>query len=107
MFKKLKKLFYGKKILPVKDPMDWTLTESSTPWIANTYCRSCTSQTYHRERMAGICNQCGGFMNFADTSWRASRQIWNGDSWVWQHKYGDGPENYTINTCRIYEEYSL
>lgn len=80
--------------IPIKDPMDWRLTENSKEWHTTTYCFFCRSTTEHSERMSGICNSCGshGYM-FQN---RSSRQIWNGKKWVLQRKYGNGPKDYEI-----------
>lgn len=109
MFCKIKEVFFGKKnkkILSVKDPMDWSLTESSTAWLTTHYCPVCFSQIFHREIMSRICNKCGSKRDLLYCT-RASRQIWNGENWVWQHKYGDSPSDYTINNSGVRDEYLI
>jgi hypothetical protein len=44
--------------------------------------------------MSGICGRCGSKKGV--DRWRSSRMIWVGDKWVIQHKYGDGPGDYTL-----------
>lgn len=80
--------------LPAHDPMDWRVTVTSDSWDTNRYCENCFSDTNYRDHMSGICSKCGskkGVMNY-----RSTRSIWNGDKWVKQHKYGDGPTDFTI-----------
>lgn len=80
--------------MPVKDPMDWRLTENSRAWFTTTYCSYCRHTTEHLEKMSGICNSCrshGGLIRY-----RSGREIWNGRKWVLQRKYGNGPKDYEI-----------
>jgi hypothetical protein len=81
-------------LMPAKDPMDWTLTKNSSEWTTDRYCPRCKNSTTHRERMADICNNCGFFGNM--TKYRSYRKIWNGEKWVWQYKYRNGPKDYEI-----------
>lgn len=84
----------AKAPLPAKDPMDWTLTASSGEWNTDQYCPQCKHSTTHREKMADICNHCGhlgGMMRY-----RSYRKIWNGEKWVCQMKYGNGPKDYEL-----------
>lgn len=81
-------------ILPAKDPMDWRLTKNSTEWETDQYCENCKKRTAHREKMSDICNGCGHFGNME--RYRSSRKIWNGEKWVIQRKYSNGPKGYTI-----------
>ena len=86
--------------MPIKDPMDWRLTENSKEWHTTTYCSFCRHTTEHLEIMSNICNSCGshGRMN----EYRSGREIWNGRQWVLQRKYGNGPKDY-----EILEDYTL
>jgi len=76
------------------DPMDWRQTDTSTVWKTGTYCANCFAWTHHEDRMAEICHECGS--NKSVNSYRSSRKIWDGHKWVTQHKYGDGPKDFTI-----------
>ena len=91
--------FIGKllKPMPPKDPTDWTLTRNSKKWRGNSYCPNCKLSTEHSERMAEICNKCGHHSAELLYRRRSSRKIWNGNKWVIQHKYGNGPEDYTVS----------
>lgn len=80
--------------MPPKDPMDWSLTENSRGWITDQYCPKCKKSTTHKEVMASICNGCGHYGSM--TKYRVSREIWDGEKWVIQVKYGNGPDEYTI-----------
>lgn len=81
-------------VLPAKDPMDWKLTQNSGAWETDTYCPNCRHYTIHEERMSDLCNNCGHFGNMA--KYRSCRKIWNGEKWVLQFKYGNGPTDYSI-----------
>ena len=87
-------IFFKKKKLIKKDPMDFTLTESSTCWQSEYYCPQCKKKVCHSEIMADICNSCGYF------GWllvsRVKRKIYNGEKWVWQYKYGNNKRDYEI-----------
>jgi len=75
---------------PIKDPLDFSLTESSTQWQREDYCPRCKATLRHEERMAQICNSCGGrWKSYTDPQTRVYRQIWNGERWVYQCKYSD------------------
>lgn len=73
-------------LLP-KDPKDFTLTKSSTPWHIDEYfCAKCLNSTSHEEYMADVCNSCGEM--WAQRLYgRSVRKIWNGQKWIWQYKY--------------------
>lgn len=83
--------------MSAKDPMDWTLTPNSRPWEYNRYCPQCKQETTHKERMSEICGKCGYFDEFLIFRKRVSRQIWDGEKWVIQHKYNNGPDGYEIS----------
>lgn len=93
MFKLIKKIF---KIIekPVKDPMDWSLTKSSTNWITDQYCPQCKSTTGHEDRMSNICHNCGFMGNMRN--YRSYRKIWNGSKWVRQFKYSNLDKDYIL-----------
>jgi hypothetical protein len=77
-------------ILPVKDPNDYTLTESSTGWEGHVaWCTTCKTGRSHQEFMADCCNSCGRFhtMQYYGAS---TRYIWNGMKWVRQIKHKSG-----------------
>jgi len=74
--------------LPAKDPLDFTLTKSSTQWLTEDACPHCKAMIEHRECMAHICNSCGGRWNWEPLR-RVYRQIWSGERWVYQCKYSD------------------
>jgi len=107
MIKYLKNLFQTKtisikesaKILPAKDPMDWTLTESSKPWNTESYCPLCKASTTINEVITNICNTCGGHTSPFQmlNLHRSIRKIWDGEKWVVQRKYGNGEKDYTIH----------
>jgi hypothetical protein len=80
--------------MPIKDPMDWSLTKNSIEWYTTTYCKFCRHTTEHREKMSNICNSCGSHGDMC--RFRSSRQIWNGRKWVLQRKYGNGPKDFEI-----------
>jgi len=81
-------------VLPAKDPMDWKLTENSGKWSTDQYCPKCKHWTTHEEKMSSLCNTCGHFGNMQKfQSWR---NIWNGEKWVLQFKYGNEPTDYSI-----------
>jgi hypothetical protein len=82
--------------LPAKDPMDWTLTSSSSEWNTGEYCINCKGWTNHADRMSGICHQCGSKKGVRH--WRSARKIWDGRQWCVQFKYGDGANEYTIES---------
>jgi hypothetical protein len=80
--------------LSPKDPLDWSLTASSTAWATDEYCPQCHATIGHSEIMANICNTCGhhgglGINSLAFQKMRSFRRIWDGDKWVWQYKYGN------------------
>lgn len=100
MFGFIKKLFgikiQPKEPLPPKDPMDWSLTPSSTDWNVESYCPNCESKTKHEDLMSSICSACGYFDQYLIFKKRVTRKIWNGTKWVVQRKYGNGPKDYTL-----------
>lgn len=79
--------FLVKDPLPVKDPKDYTLTESSTEWSSGKYCPRCKDWIGHLEFMASICNSCGGTFNILQVKHKSVRKIWNGSKWVRQYRY--------------------
>lgn len=86
-----------KEPMSPKDPMDWRLTPNSKPWDTERYCPQCKSPTTHRERMSYICNSCGYMSIILLTGQgRVFREIWDGEKWVWQYKYGNGTNDYEI-----------
>ena len=93
MFFFWKRLFRKKPMGP-KDPMDFRLTENSREWWTSTYCPHCKKATGHHEQMAGICNGCGGFGDMG--RYRSSREIWDGEKWVIQRKYGNRPADCVV-----------
>lgn len=82
--------------LPAKDPMDWSLTPSSTEWQGEYYCPTCKVQTSHSEVMTDICNSCGSFDATLIFSKRVYRKIWNGTEWKYQYKYNNSSTGFTI-----------
>jgi hypothetical protein len=84
-----------KEPMSPKDPMDWKLTENSKKWETDTYCPQCKKYTEHREIMSHICNGCGFLGDMRN--YRSYREIWNGEKWVRQFKYGNGPKDYEIH----------
>lgn len=79
-----------KQPLPAKDPKDFTLTKSSTPWVTqHHWCRSCKTNRSHDEFMASVCNNCGQF-DTIDIFGCTIRRIWNGESWISQIKERGG-----------------
>jgi hypothetical protein len=89
--------FLTKKILPPKDPNDFTLTESSTGWrTTDINCPECFAACGHEEYMANVCNNCG-YLGWLDRFERTYRQIWNGEKWIYQYKYRykNNTRNYT------------
>jgi len=89
-----KKVMLPKSPMLPKDPMDWRLTENSTCWEADQYCPRCKKSTWYDEQLSRICNGCG--FNGSMTGYRSSRKIWDGQKWVLQIKYGNGPNEYII-----------
>lgn len=82
-------------MVPAKDPMDWRHTPTnSSAWYTDTYCPQCKAWTAHRDRMAKICHACGAHGDMRQ--YRSSRRIWDGTQWLVQHKYGNGPADYTL-----------
>jgi hypothetical protein len=79
---------FKRKPLPAKDPLDFTLTPSSTRWYTHHYCELCKAWTDHDEWMSQICNSCGGHGDMR--GYRSSRKIWNGERWVQQFRYHNG-----------------
>jgi hypothetical protein len=88
-------IFGKKEPLPPKNPMDWKLTKSSTPWEREDYCKFCKDPVFHREWMADICDSCGSYGGCRER--RTYRKIWSGHKWVRQDKYGNGPEDFTLD----------
>lgn len=85
-------LFGGGSSLPQKDPKDYTLTDSSTPWAIDEYhCDKCKESASFEEFMAHICESCGSADYWAIRSReRSRRKIWNGSKWVTQLRYRNG-----------------
>jgi hypothetical protein len=77
------------KELPIKDPEDYVLTESSTNWETENFCPECKSKTGHKEGQADVCNSCGvlykGCVLILST--RSWRKIYNGSIWITQYRY--------------------
>jgi hypothetical protein len=108
MFNSILNWFFGKSVskknsdelpatvLPPKDPLDGTLTPSSTKWKKEHYCMSCKLTTNDKEVTSGICGSCGHMDNLMILRERAVRKIWNGEKWVGQRKYSNNPEQYQI-----------
>ena len=88
----LKRLFsIEKEILVDKDPNDYTLTNTSTAWEVDNYCRECKNSVSINERLASICNSCGTYNHYMVlTRPRSRRQIFQNEKWVWQYKYPSG-----------------
>lgn len=69
-----------------KDPLDFTLTNLSTPWRIDRCCLRCNNYVTHEERMSNICNACGyesrpsGLLS----NYRRYRKIFNGGRWCYQ-----------------------
>lgn len=90
MFGIFKKKIQEGKALPNKDPNDYTLTESSTPWKADSsFCRVCKKTTSHSEFMSGVCNGCGSF-NDQPLYRRSHRKLYIDGKWKVQYKYKNG-----------------
>ena len=84
----LKRIFPSRfKVLPAKDPNDFTLTESSTNWKSAELCPVCCKYSSHEERMADLCNGCGNFIRWSRTMFVNWRKIYDGHKWVYQFKY--------------------
>ena len=77
-----------------KNPMDWSLTSTSTKWSYESFCAFCKTTSSHEEFMSDMCDDCGCHGNMM--SKRSFRKIWNGKEWVLQRKYGNGASDYTI-----------
>lgn len=82
---------------PPKDPMDWGKTITSTHWEPEKACPICLETVDVYARLANICPFCGSFVNSLAWKSRVRRNIWNGKKWVTQLKYGNGPNDYTID----------
>lgn len=91
------------KLKPAKDPMDWKKCELSTHWDTDQYCDNCKLSTSHRERMADICSTCGHFDKWLHIRRRAFRSIFDGHKWVWQYKYGNAENQYTLTTTKLHQ----
>lgn len=83
--------------LPAKDPNDWSLTKSSTPWAYHKFCEICDAEVGHEEYMTSICNRCGGYGKLYRRSYR---KIFNGEKWVWQYKFRN--KSKVSETCLHY-----
>lgn len=72
---------------PDKDPKDYTLSPSSTPWEKQDYCPHCQSPVGHNEWLARICESCGSVV-FSPGDWSrgAHRMIVRGGCWVKQRR---------------------
>lgn len=89
--------------LPAKDPLDWSLTASSTGWTTDTYCPQCHKTTCHAEKMSDICNGCGFLSHSCGLmKHRSYRQIWDGEKWVWQYKYGNTLDRMKFSEKRLH-----
>ena len=77
--------------LEIKDPLDFTLTKSSTAWDTEDYCHKCFSGLCHEEFMSDICNSCGQFndLSFSRFKKRTFRKIYTPNGWVTQRRYSD------------------
>ena len=90
MFKYLYNKLFPTKVLPNKDPNDFTLTKSSTSWVTQRYfCKKCKSETSHREFMSNICNSCGSFEH-QELNYKIHRYIYLDGKWVKQAKLKTG-----------------
>jgi len=79
-------LFKKQKVVkPPKDPEDFSWTKiNSTRWTTENYCPHCHyGNLTHAEKMADICDQCGGILN--GYYYRSYRQIWDGEKWTYQY----------------------
>lgn len=67
-----------------KDPLDFKLTDLSTPWKTDRYCPQCNNPTTHRERMSDICNFCGFYDRYLVIRYRRYRKIFYEGEWCYQ-----------------------
>lgn len=91
--------------LPCKNPMDWSWTESSTPWYAEQYCEHCLFTTVNMETLTGVCNDCGLSGDMGKI--RNLRTIWLDGRWVVQVVYDSDTTNYSIHASKRALDYSI
>lgn len=78
------------EILPEKDPLDFSLTSSSTEWkLDQHHCKECKASVGHEEYMSDVCNTCGSF-KCMDLMGRIYRKIFIDGKWKYQIKYRNG-----------------
>lgn len=86
MIRLFKRMISKTKDLQPKNPKDYTLTDSSTPWRHETYCPACKSVTQHHELMTDCCESCGR-IGWLLGNHRSRRKIFTGTEWIDQYRY--------------------